>query len=246
MNGDANGVKILWLDPVIVQKPKRQSTLADAAFGWANFNKSEAKRWNEGRMEYKDLRNKGISASLAGKNAYNGLGSTYERYYQADLDYRAMQIGAVSIIFSPFLMETGIVAVYNQGILWKMGLDATGQLIMNGGKFSQIDILDVGLAGFSAPGASAIYGGAADFRLDGTFKIVGYNKPWQTAALDGTFKYAFGGRGVNGVPGNLLTKINFSTPLSTLETNTFIRLMNVPINIGGKALRKGTKDFLGW
>jgi RHS repeat-associated protein len=74
---------------VIGEKRKARNTLADRAFGWANFNKAEAKKWQRNLWDYQTLRKQGVSAEDAGAN-YEGLGATYERYYQAEQDWRAM------------------------------------------------------------------------------------------------------------------------------------------------------------
>jgi hypothetical protein len=73
----------------VTGKTKSRNTLADRTFSWANFDRTEAKRWNSNLWDYKSLRNQGVSAEDAAAN-YEGLGATYERYYQAEQDWRAM------------------------------------------------------------------------------------------------------------------------------------------------------------
>ena len=205
-------------------------------YNWMGIDNTPSRVWREDYWYYK---NNGITKGLDAD-----MIKRYDRWIQADKDWRAMSLITVGILASPLLLETGIVAG-TDAFLWKMGLEGVGQIVVNGGDASKLDIFDMTLAGFSTPGASAFYGGAVDIRLNGEFSAVGYNKSWQTAAMDGAFKYAFGGRGVNGIPGNILTKVTFSTPLSTFERNIFLRCMSVPINYGGKALRKGVKENTG-
>jgi hypothetical protein len=76
---------------VVTAKGKARNTLADRAFGWANFDRAVAKKWQNNLWDYQSLRNQGISAEDAGAK-YEGLGTTYERYYQAEQDYRKMQV----------------------------------------------------------------------------------------------------------------------------------------------------------
>jgi len=224
------------LETVTVTATKKTS-LADrtGALNWAN-NTGPSSVWREDYWNYKhDGNQTGLDA---------GRIAMYDRWIQTELDWKAMSLGEVGIMAAPLLLETGLV-VGTEAFLWKMGLDGVGQTVANGGDLSKFDVFDMTLAGFSAPGASALYGGAVDIKLNGEFNVVGFNKPWQTAAMDGAFKFAFGGRGLNGVPNNMLKKLTFSTPLTTIERNIWLRCMSTPINLSGKVLRKEVKQKTG-
>lgn len=172
----------------------------------------------------------------------------YQNWDITESNYRSLSYIFVGCIAAPVAsvvaLEIGIV-VGTDAFLWKMGLDGEGQMIVNSFDISRLDIFDMTLAGFSAPGASAFYGGAIDFRLNGQFNMVGINKSWQTDALDGTFKYAFGGQGLGSVPGNMLNKLTYSTNLSKFEKDLVLRLLSIPINVTGKLSRKIVKQETG-
>jgi len=155
-----------------------------------------------------------------------------------------MSFAAVGVLASPLILETGIVAGTDLFLL-KMGLDGLGQTVVNKGDILKLGIWDMTLAGFSAPGASAFYGGVLDIRLNGLVNLVGYNKSWQTAGLDFAFKFAFGTKGLGSAPGNMLKKVNFSTPLLKWETEIVLKMLSVPFNIGGKGLRNVVKQNTG-
>jgi len=89
-------------DVVVTAKTKVKSTLADRVFGWANFDKAEASKWRNNLYDYQSLRSQGVSAEEAGTK-YEGLGSTYERYYQAEQDWRAMNYAVLDFatVFVP-------------------------------------------------------------------------------------------------------------------------------------------------
>ncbi len=217
----------------VTVRAKIKHSLADAS-GLNVFNHHiQSQVWREDYWNYKFYgRKAGLSEATI---------RMYDNWIAADESYKKMSMGAVAIIASPFLLETGIVSA-TQGFLWKSGLDGVGQLIVNKGDASKIDVFDMALAGVSTPGASAVFGGAIDIKLNGEFSAVGFGKTWQNAVTDGVVKYAFGGKGLGGVPGNTLKKLTFSTPLTTLENNIWLRCMNVPISISGKVLRKELKN----
>lgn len=85
------GADLAEVTVVSDKKAKKRNTLADRAFGWANFDKAEAKKWQNNLWDYQSLRNQGVSAEDAGAK-YGGLGATYERYHQAEQDWRAANI----------------------------------------------------------------------------------------------------------------------------------------------------------
>ena len=217
------------------------------------INKKRQKEFAEFRSAmwaFEDRLRAGVPTIQAGDNQkyvdlVNANLGYFQRAAQSEKDFRTMSFGAAGVLLGlPVLLETGILAG-TDAFLWKMGLDGVGQTIVNGGDVSKLDLWDMTLAGFSAPGASAFYGGAIDIRLNGEVSMVGFNKSWQTAALDGTFKYAFGGKGLGGVPGSMLRKVTFSTPLSTLERDIVLRCLSVPISLSGKALRNAVKQNAG-
>jgi hypothetical protein len=74
---------------VVTAKSKANNSLANRAFGWANFDKGEATKWQNNLFDYQSLRSQGVSAEELGAK-YPGLGGTYERYYQAEESWRAM------------------------------------------------------------------------------------------------------------------------------------------------------------
>ena len=219
----------------------------NAIFGYNTTTRKTAQEWGAQRSDYYSARNNGLTTEDITKISSTPPErfKTFERGWQAEEAYRKMSIGAVvGMLAIPVALEAGIFSS-TEYFLWKAGLDGAGQLVVNGGDWHQIDVWDMTLSGLSTPGASALFGGGVDIRLNGEVSIVGLDKSWQTATIDGVFKYAFGSKGVNSVPRTMIKKLTFSTPLSNLEKLVVERALSVPINMSGKAIRKAVKKQTG-
>jgi RHS repeat-associated protein len=138
------GDVITTLEAVTVTaKTKARNTLANRAFGWANFDKHEARNWQHNLNEYQSLRSQGVSAKEAGAK-YEGLGGTYERFYQAEQDWRTMNYAILDLgtLFVPvpkvgmlrwFGSASGRVFWSGGGTAGKAFASATEHALLNGG-----------------------------------------------------------------------------------------------------------------
>lgn len=155
MNGDANGKKTLWLDPVIITA-SRKSSLADKGLAWSNYDKGAFRKWDEGLSDYSRQRQNGSSMETAGGN-FSSLGSTYERYYQAEQEYRQSQ----KIVFVDF--PSLFIPIPKVGMLRWFG-NATGRVFWSGG--------GVGGKAFASATEHALLSGSTTLEMTTAGKLI--------------------------------------------------------------------------
>lgn len=170
-------------------------------------------------------------------------------------DFEKLAIGAVATpLLLPVLAETGIVTLGSEGLATYFGtstlrtsIDAAAQTAANGGDVSKLDVADALMNGFLTPGASAIFGGAIDYKPfnnnGNTFSLVGYNKDLTQSLFEVGAKYTFGR---NGIVGQQIGKFGglFSTIASDNGSSILQPVVTAPFTLGGKVAQSRVKDIL--
>ena len=178
----------------------RKTSLADraGALNWAN-NTGSSKVWRE---DYWNYRSDGTNTGLNPDKI-----KMYDRWIQADKDYRAMSLGAVGIIAAPIVVmgaiETGVAGLIYQGGSWavrRYGVDFANELakniLANRGNIKKIDFNDVivntATARWNIFGkvVAKTWNSAVDVNYsDGTVSLFNGRKSWANAGIDAGFNY---------------------------------------------------------
>ncbi|MBC7934127.1 MAG: hypothetical protein H7Y86_02030 [Rhizobacter sp.] len=132
----------------VSNKKKENNSLANRAFAWANeAAKPEARLWVNRKDVYKGARFDGWSKEKI-QEAWKKRGISeadlirFERYYQSEVDYRNMSLGAVAIIGAPIILVSTPMATLAAITSGSIGVrsaaaasDLTIQLAVNIGRY---------------------------------------------------------------------------------------------------------------
>jgi hypothetical protein len=120
---------------------------------------------------------------------------------------------------------------YLANSLLRTSIDASAQMAVNNGDVKKLDVGDALMTGFLTPGASAVLGGAVDYRpfAQKPLMTVVNGKDVYEAIYDGSMKYAFSRNGYVGGPVNQLGK-----EFSKVGGSNIWPIMSAPYNAAAK------------
>jgi RHS repeat-associated protein len=217
-------------------------SLADAGFGWANYDREVAHEWTNQQADYNQLRSRGATIVEAGINLPKDRIGKFEHYWQNEQDYRRLSLIFVGAIAAPIaITELGVGAGVST-LVERYGADFTyrtfSKVVENGGDWSKVDYFDVGLSTFNPfrkiPGGNYLTEGVnslIDFK-DGKIMAIFAGKSTKDILIDAS---------VGVLKANVKDKLQLNSGGNNLMNSGQNNLMNSGVDLigaGGKIILK--------